>query len=123
MCKFPTFWDCIQKAMWCSKVFVVIFCSKARVPIFSNLAKISANCWFFFPIVNAYVLNQFSNHYYYLMHCSLSLPCVWKKEEITNPSTQVDLIDDDYKIVFELSMFALNIKREIYGIIKSFLYF
>jgi hypothetical protein len=56
------------------------------------------------------------------MHCSLSLPCVWKKEEITNPSTQVDLIDDDYKIVFELSLFAINIKREFYGIIKSFLY-
>ncbi len=44
-----------------------------------------------------------------------------KTEEITNPPTQVGLINDDYKIVFELFMFAINIKREIYGIIKSFL--
>jgi hypothetical protein len=42
-----------------------------------------------------------------------------KREEVINPPAQVNLIDDDYRIVFELSMFAINIKREIYGIIKS----
>jgi hypothetical protein len=57
------------------------------------------------------------------MHCSLPLPCVEKREEVTNPFAQVNLIDDDYRIVFELSMFAINIKREIYGIIKFFLFF
>ncbi len=44
-----------------------------------------------------------------------------KREEVINPPAQVNLIDDDYRIVFELSMFAINIKREIYGIIKYFL--
>jgi hypothetical protein len=35
------------------------------------------------------------------------------KKEITNPFTQVSLIDDDSKIAFELSLFATNIQKEM----------
>jgi hypothetical protein len=35
------------------------------------------------------------------------------KEKITNPPAQVSLIDHDPKIVFELSLFATNIQKEI----------
>ncbi len=56
------------------------------------------------------------------MHCSLPLLCVKFKEEITNPSTLVNLIDDDYGIVFELSLFVSDIRREICGVLDSFLF-
>jgi len=32
------------------------------------------------------------------------------------------LIDDDFGIAFELSLFASNIKRKAYGVLDSFLY-
>jgi hypothetical protein len=45
------------------------------------------------------------------------------REEILNPSTLVSLSDDDYGITFELSLFASNIIREVYGVLDSFLSF
>jgi hypothetical protein len=32
------------------------------------------------------------------------------------------LIDDDFGIVFELSLFASNIKREVCGVLDSFIF-
>jgi len=49
--------------------------------------------------------------------------CLKFKEEITNPSTPVNLIDDDFKIVFEFSLFTSNIRREVCGVWDSFLSF
>ncbi len=46
-----------------------------------------------------------------------------RREEVTNPLVQVNLIDDDYRIVFELSMFTINIRKEILCIIKPFISF
>jgi hypothetical protein len=37
--------------------------------------------------------------------------CLKFREEITNPFAPVNLIDDDFGIVFELSLFASNIRR------------
>jgi hypothetical protein len=34
--------------------------------------------------------------------------------------TQINLIDDDYGIAFELSLFVTHIKREFYGVLESF---
>jgi hypothetical protein len=45
------------------------------------------------------------------------------KEEITNPPTQVNLIIDDYNIVSKLSLFVTNIKKEVCGVLESFLSF
>jgi hypothetical protein len=45
------------------------------------------------------------------------------KEEITNPPTLVNLITNDYNIVFELFLFATNIKKEVCGVLESFFYF
>ncbi len=45
------------------------------------------------------------------------------KEEITNPPTQVNLITNDSNIVFELSLFTTNIKKEVCGVLESFFYF
>jgi hypothetical protein len=39
----------------------------------------------------------------------------------TNPSALVSLIDDDYGITFELSLFVSNIKREVCVVLDSFL--
>jgi hypothetical protein len=45
------------------------------------------------------------------------------KEKVTNQPSQVNLIDDDFSIILELSLFAFNIKREVCGVLKSFLSF
>jgi hypothetical protein len=39
----------------------------------------------------------------------------------TNPYAPVSLIDDDYRITFELFLFASNIKREVCVVLDSFL--
>jgi hypothetical protein len=44
------------------------------------------------------------------------------KEEVTNPPTQVNLIDDDYGIILELFSFA-NIKKEVCDVLGSFFLF
>jgi hypothetical protein len=44
-------------------------------------------------------------------------------EEVTNPSTQVNLINDNFGIAFELFVFASNIKKELCGVLESFFYF
>jgi hypothetical protein len=49
--------------------------------------------------------------------------CLKFKEEIINPSTLVNLINDDFEIIFELFWFASNIKREFCGVLDSFLPF
>jgi hypothetical protein len=49
--------------------------------------------------------------------------CLKWKEEVTNPLAQVNLIENDYGIAFELFLFAINIKRKVYGVLKSFSFF
>jgi hypothetical protein len=49
--------------------------------------------------------------------------CLKLREEITNPSTLVNLINDDYWITFGLFLFASNIRREVCGVLDFFLYF
>jgi len=44
-------------------------------------------------------------------------------ENFTNPSIPINLIDDDFGIAFELSLFASNIKRKVCGVLDSFLSF
>jgi hypothetical protein len=40
--------------------------------------------------------------------------------KIRNLVARVDLIDDDFRVVLELTLFTSNIKKEICGIFKSF---
>jgi len=47
--------------------------------------------------------------------------CLKFRENFTNLSTLICLIDDDYRIVFELFSFASNIKRKVCGALNSFL--
>jgi hypothetical protein len=49
--------------------------------------------------------------------------CLKFKEEITNPFAPINLIDDDYGIVFVLFLFTSNTKKEVCGVWNSFLYF
>jgi hypothetical protein len=44
--------------------------------------------------------------------------CLKWCKEVTNPPTQVSLIDDDSRIDFELTLFATNIKKEFYGVME-----
>jgi hypothetical protein len=46
--------------------------------------------------------------------------CLKCKEYITNPLTQVNLIDDDYGISFELFLFITNIQKEVCDVLESF---
>jgi hypothetical protein len=44
--------------------------------------------------------------------------CLKCREKVTNPPTQVNFIDDCYNgIVFELSLFTTNIKKEVVGVL------
>jgi hypothetical protein len=47
--------------------------------------------------------------------------CLKFKEEIANPFALVNLIDDDFGIIFESSLFVSNIRREVCGVLDSFL--
>jgi len=44
-------------------------------------------------------------------------------ENFTNPCIPINLIDDDFGIAFELSLFASNIKRKVCGVLDFFLSF
>jgi hypothetical protein len=43
------------------------------------------------------------------------------KEKITNPLAQISLIDDDFGITLELSLFITNIKKEICSVLELFI--
>jgi hypothetical protein len=49
--------------------------------------------------------------------------CLKLKEELRNPFAPVNLIGDDFKIVFELFLFTSNIRREVCGVLDYFLCF
>jgi hypothetical protein len=49
--------------------------------------------------------------------------CFKFKEEITNPSAPINLIDDDSGVAFELSLFASNKKKKVCGVLDPFLSF
>jgi hypothetical protein len=49
--------------------------------------------------------------------------CLKWCEEVTNPPTQVSLIDDDSRIGFELTLFATNIKKQFYGVMEHSFFF
>jgi len=42
------------------------------------------------------------------------------QEEVINPHTQINLINDDFGIAIELFMFATNIKRAICDVLEFF---
>jgi hypothetical protein len=44
-------------------------------------------------------------------------------KEVTNPLARINLIENDYGIAFELFLFAINIKRKVYGVLESFFFF
>jgi hypothetical protein len=50
---------------------------------------------------------------------------MWLKlrEEIKNSFAPINLIGDDFKIVFKLFLFTSNIKREVCGVLDYFLSF
>jgi hypothetical protein len=45
------------------------------------------------------------------------------REEIINPFAPISLINDDFGITFELFLLASNIRREVCGVLDSFLSF
>jgi hypothetical protein len=72
--------------------------------------------------VVACVLNQSKSHW--LLSNALQSTTIMHlkfKEKIINPSTLVSLIDDDFGIAFELSLFTSNIRREVCVVLDSFL--
>jgi hypothetical protein len=48
--------------------------------------------------------------------------CFKFKEKIINPIVQVNLIDDDSKVAFELGLLAFNTKREVCDGTKTFFF-
>jgi hypothetical protein len=49
--------------------------------------------------------------------------CSKSREEVTNSPAPVNLINDDFGIVFELPLCAINIKKKVYDVLESFLSF
>jgi hypothetical protein len=47
--------------------------------------------------------------------------CIKCRKIFTNPLAQINLIDDDYGIAFDLFLFTTNIKKEVSRVLKSFL--
>jgi hypothetical protein len=73
-------------------------------------------------IVITCVMNQSNNHRLLFDALQSAITMYLKlREEITNPFALVSLIDDDSLIVFKLSFFASNIRKEICGVLDSFL--
>jgi len=49
--------------------------------------------------------------------------CLKFKKVVTNPPTQVNLINDDFGIASEWSLFIINTMSEVCDVLKSFLSF
>jgi hypothetical protein len=72
-------------------------------------------------IANACVLNQFHGHQLLFNALQLAIiMCLKFKEKTINPLSQVNLIDDDFRIALEF--FCSNIEREVCAILDSFLF-
>jgi hypothetical protein len=75
-------------------------------------------------VVTTCVLNQPKSQWLlsYALQSAIIM-CLKFKEETINPSAQVSLNNDDSGVAFKLSLFASNIKREVYGVLDFFLSF
>jgi hypothetical protein len=49
--------------------------------------------------------------------------CLKLKEKIEISPTIVNLIDDDSRVVFELSLLASNMEKEVLKLLESFIFF
>jgi hypothetical protein len=57
-------------------------------------------------------------------NCDYTPMCLKFREEITNPRTLVKfLIDDNFEVILDLAFLAFNIKKEVCGVLESFLSF
>ncbi len=74
-----------------------------------------------FHVVITCVLNQSRRHWLPANTLQFVITmCLKCREEISNLSAPVNLIDDDFGIAFELSLFASNIKRKVCGVLDFF---
>jgi hypothetical protein len=48
--------------------------------------------------------------------------CIKCREKFTNPLAQINLIDDDYGIAFDLLFYATNIKKEVSSVLTPFFF-
>jgi len=74
--------------------------------------------------VIVYVLNQFGNHWLLFNALQFVITmCLKLGEEIKDPSTLINLIGDDFNIIFEFVLrFTSNIRKEVCGILDFFFY-
>jgi hypothetical protein len=56
------------------------------------------------------------------LHSTIAM-CLKLKNEVEISPTLVNLIDDDSRVVFELSLLAFNMKKEVLRLLESFLFF
>jgi hypothetical protein len=92
-------------------------------PIFTwHISQIIVDCLFL--VVNMRVLNQFNNYWllFDVLQSTITM-CLKYREEITNPPTPINLTSDDFEIAFELSLFVINIKKDICNVFKSYFSF
>jgi hypothetical protein len=91
-------------------------------PLTWHIFKIIMN--YLFHVVIACVLNQSRRHWLLVNALQSTITmCLKFREEITNPSAPINLIDDEFGIAFELSLFTSNIRREICGVLDYFFSF
>ncbi len=77
-----------------------------------------------FPIVFAYVINQSHEHWLLIdtLHVIISMSLKLKEKNQVFPSFE-NIMDDDSIVVNELVLLASNFRREVCGVLDSFLSF
>jgi hypothetical protein len=93
-----------------------------KMPFFFtwDISKIIVD--FIFFVVIACVLNKFNIMWLFSNALqSAIIICLKFRGKFTSPYALVSLIDDDFGIVFKLSLFTSNIKKEVCGVLGSFL--
>ncbi len=79
---------------------------------------------YLFPIVIAYVLSQSLGHWLLTnaLNSIISLSLKLKKDSEPLPSFE-HLMEDEYNLAKELALLASNIRKEVCGVLYSFLSF
>jgi hypothetical protein len=109
--------------MFCySKQSLVMMTIKVPPPLTWHICQIVIDCSFF--VVTTCILNQFEGHWLLsdAFHFAISMSLKLREETENAPSFQT-LMEEDLGVTFGLICLASNIKKEVCGVLNSFVSF